>query len=201
MNSPDNSSKRDDLDERTEAKQGREEILEPLQCVYFYYATPGSDPKHPDIKAYVELYPNAIGNIEKEIETLAKRAKTDPTMKPAGWAMGDLRWRRKSYLVVVLDHNDMKFGSEKALRIEDKDKCFEAKKIITFKLDGNDVQAIYCRNKFKDKDGNDINGDHDHPDHEEYDIYLDLVPKTLLSEAPPLTHADTGQNIGPRLTP
>lgn len=176
--------------------------LTPLRCAYFHYVTPGSTlarHHHGFVETYV-MQEGAIGEsdkLEQLIPVWAQKVKNGE-IDPAGWAFGDVRWRRESYLVVVLDAPGFKFGNANALTITDGDHTFGKKQLIDIRCDdGTAMQAIYCINHFKNKvDGKPL------PDgkSEQFKIKLDITPVTPAGAdtVKMVTHDDVGTNIGPR---
>jgi hypothetical protein len=75
------------------------------QCVYFYHLS--ADPSSSDpvrVRAYFhdekrDITPAAVDGLAN---TLLRNARNG-TIHPAGYGLGDLRWRRVSYLVFVVD--------------------------------------------------------------------------------------------------
>jgi hypothetical protein len=179
------------------ADQQAEEAVDSAspRCAYFYYVTPGEEKDghfHGNVAACLmqEADIRPSDNIEDLISDWAQRAK-DGQMSPIGWALGDLTWRRESYFVVVLDAPGYRFDSEESLVISNGDHTFKDKRLIPVTTsDGSRMQAIYCRNHIRKRNGEPWR----HGDiREEYKPLMLAVTgaKGLV------THEDVGTNLGP----
>jgi hypothetical protein len=182
------------------APDGPQDNLEKPRCAYFYYVSEGKgDARHPHaaVEAYL-MQEDGIGprdKIEDLIPVWAQRAK-DRRMRPVGWALGDLRWRRKSFLVVVLDASSARFDSAEGLVIGEGADSFREKTLVDFATsDGSRMQAIYCLNLMRKKGGG--GWDPDKIEHDKYyPLRLELTSKSG-AERPIITHDDVGTNTGP----
>jgi hypothetical protein len=169
------------------------------RCAYLYYVTPikaKTGDIHADVKAYL-MQENEIGaneKIEDLISQWAERVKAEE-LTPVGWALGDLRWRRSSYLVVLLNVPGAMFTSAEGLVITgSKHTIFDRNLIDVQTNDGSKMQAIYCRNHIVKCGGGKWN-ENDRP--EKFDpLRLDLEPIDAAA-APIVTHDDVGTNLGP----
>lgn len=176
-------------------------VEQPPRCAYFYYATASLQAdrhEHLDVAAYLmqEAQIGASDKIEDLIPVWAQQAKARQ-MTPVGWALGDLRWRRRSYLVVVLDAAGVTFDSADDLVITDGDHTFKDKTLIDFTTaNGSAMQAIYCRNHIRKRDGTAWK----HNESESFSpLRLELARRDGSSQ-PIVTHDDVGTNTGPPKT-
>ena len=70
------------------------------ECIYFYYINPYL--RWPMRVYYAEIPKGKT--IKKVVQELADNAVDDEhSPPPCGWSLGDLRWRRRSYLAMVVD--------------------------------------------------------------------------------------------------
>ena len=75
------------------------------QCVYFYHLTVNPDSlHHPLVRAYhhdekAAITPAAVDALAGNLLTRARAGD----INPVGYGLGDLRWRRSSYLIFVAD--------------------------------------------------------------------------------------------------
>jgi hypothetical protein len=161
------------------------------QCVYLYHVTASPDGDEPYIEAFIHNHDKAIGagDIEPLIVELAQKA-AGKEIQPYGWAIGDLRWHRISYIAMVMHDPKRVFRDEKAFLIADKYQAFDENTFFTFKIGADDVQAIYCRNDIKYKNGQPSGGV------ESFRLYLYPDPNYRHR-----LHEDTGQNMGPPVPP
>lgn len=75
------------------------------QCIYFYHLSlDPEDATHPRVRAYFHdekatITPAAAGALAKALLIEARSG----ALNPVGYGVGDLRWRRVSYLIFVAD--------------------------------------------------------------------------------------------------
>ncbi|AQR73561.1 hypothetical protein [Sphingomonas sp. LM7] len=163
---------------------------------YFYYVTPGQTMHgyHGKVEAFLIHAGdvNSSAKIEDLIPIWTSEIKSG-ARKPVGWGLGDLKWRWKSYLVVVLDAPGYKFGSAEGLVITGGRHTFTGKTLTQFTTtDGSKVQAIYCINHVKKKNGKPWK---DAELETFYPLKLDVLRGP--SVHPFFSHDDTGTNTGP----
>jgi hypothetical protein len=161
------------------------------RCVYLYHVTASPDGNEPYIEAFVHNHDKAIGagDIEPLIIALAQKA-IDKEIQPCGWAMGDLRWHRISYIAIVMHDPNRVFRNAKEFVIYDKQQAFGDNIFFTFKIGADEVQIIYCRNDIKYKNGQPSGSV------QEFELRLNPDPNY-----PHHLHEDTGQNMGPPVPP
>jgi hypothetical protein len=176
---------------------------EALNCAYFYYVTPGRIGNdghfHANVRAFLMQEGDFASSrdIKELIPEWAQRAKNNQ-MTPVGWGLGDLRWRRKSYFIVVLDAADWDFTSERQLSIREESETFSDKTLLKFTTaDGTEMQAIYCRNHIRKKGGGEW--DPHGGDHDTYELELNPTRRGAVADSPrrDRDHDDVGTNTGP----
>lgn len=176
--------------------------MAPPRCVYFHYVTPTRSPllhHHGYVETYV-MQESAIcpgDRLEDLIPVWAQRVKKRE-LEPVGWAFGDVRWRRRSYLVVVLNAPGLKFASAEALDIAGGTATkFGKKTLMNFTTaDGTAMQSIHCLNHFRKQDGTSL-GDRDRDDFYPLRLAFTSVPLAVSDPVESFTHDDSGTNMGP----
>jgi hypothetical protein len=74
------------------------------RTVYYYHLTPVPGPDEFDVKAYYYERESRIGSIKNVIRKLALNARADDAVPPlCGDSVTSFPWRRKSYIVFLID--------------------------------------------------------------------------------------------------
>jgi hypothetical protein len=158
-----------------------------LRYVYFYYMKPprSQSDHHPIVEAFVIHDKNGIRNIESRIRDLVKDAR-EGRLSPSGWTIGDIRWRKPSYLAVVIDGNALKL---KDVLIEEPGGGDASYTFIGAKKfdPGSGLTGWYCTNLVKKKHGS------WNYDEEKFHVKVDTIPPLGRR----LGHDETGTNTGP----
>lgn len=165
--------------------------------IYFYYLT--EDTGIETTAAYVAHRRNPIlhGNVQTSISAILNEI-TLGSLQPSGSDLGDIVWRHKSYIVVVLDSPGEKLTQNDAVTFEliggGGNHSFRAgKDIPALPAPYQHLSAFYCYNLMKHKDGH-VLGDgeferfqvvvnHGQPQHH-------VLPNMF-------THQDSATNLGP----
>ncbi len=154
------------------------------QYIYFYYVTASRDGKHPYIEACA--HKRGAGSLEEEIAALIDKAQGG-RMEPSGWAMGDLRWRHRSHIVVALDATDHELHGVTFSDIGDVDHTKTFIHGTTGEVRG--LPVWHCLNTHEKKNGTQWG----ETDKEEFNVHLEVHSR----EKGILGHNDTGTNTGP----
>jgi len=179
-------------------------LRDPLHCIYFYYVQ--QDAAGLGVRVYYhfdEDTPIEDGQaLMKLIEKLGANARLgDYAPPPCGHSISSVPWRRKSYLVVLLDDPVLKFPDKDALQITFRGDPHEAVNHSFFNAQklyvdlpgdhaGQVVTALCCVNLMQHKDGRNMK---DEDDPEEYSI--SVIP------GGPLRRDDGGTNQGGPIPP
>jgi hypothetical protein len=162
--------------------------------IYFYYVTPApAGDHHPNVKAYFisDDWQPSEPTIKDQIRRLAEQARRGALGRAAGMALGDLNWRYKSYLVVVLDAPGADSALQLDLEITDGGHTFEGKTLTDVTADGAKLRAVYFRNRIKKANNGTWN-------RQPECFKLDLKVSPAAGLGPPIfTHDDVGTNLGP----
>jgi hypothetical protein len=159
-----------------------------LRYIYFYYVTPPTPSDHHlQVQAFVIHEKQGISNINTRIHELAVAAR-EGRLSPSGWAIGDIKWRKPSYLAIVLDAGTLKLENVKFEDEEKGDASYTFKNRRKLVPIGN-VSGWYCINHVRKKDGSPWI-------HDKEDF------KVLLETVPPFPHEirghnEAGTNTGP----
>jgi len=185
-------------------------ISDPLHCIYFYYLqfvekNKGEDAA-PVVTAYYHFDEDTAIKDDQHLEDLVTKlganARAGDFAPPScGSGISAVPWRRKSYLVILLDHPVLKFRDKHALQIICKKKpgepinhsFFNARKLnIDLPGDGSGavVTALSCVNLMQHEDGRDLE------DNEEEKFAVSVIP------GGPLRYRDdSGTNQGGPIPP
>ncbi|HEY0043844.1 MAG TPA: hypothetical protein VGB62_04760 [Allosphingosinicella sp.] len=156
--------------------------------IYFYYVTATRDGEHPYIEASV--HKRSSGSLEENIADLIHQAKAGDN-HPSGWGMGDIRWRHRSHLVVVLndggcDLHGVIFSNPPRSGVQHK-VTFTSRRLDTI---GN-LPVWICTNNLWDRNKNPLT----RRISQRFGVALDVRSKNGV--APSLGHNDSGTNTGP----
>jgi hypothetical protein len=178
-------------------------------CIYFYYLKETPDLKE-KTRAFFLEYDHALNRdaLEKEIPKLIEKANNG-AIRPVGWKLGDIRWRRKSWFVVVLDddHHKLKPGDAVSFEFKSSTGQSPAGPNHNFRY-GKDIPisrtitGFVCYNQMK--------GSHGRPLDDESEVFFVKVNhgghgdgqgggKGAIERR--FTHDDSGTNTGPPLQP
>lgn len=154
--------------------------------LYFYHVS------RDGILAYLVERANAIDHTD--IRAVISDVFDDiraGVLHPAGWGLGDLRWRQKSLFVVFFEHPNQEItGVTFDYRPHGGNHTFFGQTVIGKADSGfQDASIFYCFNHQKKRGGGDLTAE----DLETFDIHL-LHPH---AEKARLGHTDTGTNTGP----
>jgi hypothetical protein len=169
-------------------------------CIYYYHITPSADPP---TRVYFLDKRRPISTFELGglIAELARNAHSDgDSPSPCGWDMTDLIWRRKSYLVVVLDDPATSLVKGDGFQFPDANNH-------TF-LDGADFDVdvsstpgvvemrsgLWCINHMMNEAGQDLGG----TDFEIFRVHFNTGGGSMFAMSYP---DDSGTNMGPPLPP
>jgi hypothetical protein len=164
------------------------------QCIYFYYLTESKIEKEKTQTFFIER-DYVITDLAHEIDTIMKDIFVDKTLKPCGWGLGDVRWRRKSYIVVLFDDLVHKLNENDAVTFTP---------YYSFK-GGTDIKTIqgyprvtgfYCENHMTDSNGGPVGAKG-----ETFDVKVNHDGHHNSSKLKFFTHNDSGTNMGPPLPP
>lgn len=169
------------------------------ECIYFYYLTEDPDPRY-NLRVFVIDRERYIPpqEMQREIETIVADIRNG-NLTPCGWAFGDVKWRRKSYIVVVFDDPNGKLSRGNAVEflhnVGGDDHPFR---------DGDDIQqfgtitGFYCFNHMKQQGTN-----HDLPPGKSECYKVTAIHEHRLGGAVTSIrgHNDTGTNMGPPIPP
>lgn len=158
------------------------------ECIYLYYLKITGDPKY-ETRVFVFKRDFSIA-IDAQIRNLATEISAGQHY-PCGWNFGDVKWRRKSYMVFIL---------------EDNNHSLEAGNAVTFTpdypfRDGHDVTSLSpphsgfcCFNHLIRKQGIDLPDDVTEP------FYVEINHPHRQTQAV-RSHEDSGTNMGPPIGP
>jgi hypothetical protein len=156
---------------------------------YVYYLRITNDPEtHTEVYCVDLGTPVPPGQAEGVIKNLAGDIEAG-AYRQCGWKIGDVRWRRRSYMVFLLeDPNEtlttVTFSPGHAFQ--------GGKTIAAFTSpNGKRITGFYCTNHMKKGDGSDVDARGEA-----------IRVHAVHTAAPPpivhfLTHEDTGTNMGP----
>jgi hypothetical protein len=109
------------------------------RTVYYYHLTPVEDERLFEVKAYYYERESRIGSIKNVIRQLALNARACDAVPPqCGKAFDTFKWRRKSYIAILIDSTTVQFDKDDAVTFYQKDGSFENH---TF-FDGDDFDDI-----------------------------------------------------------
>jgi hypothetical protein len=158
--------------------------------VYLYYLrTTGNPQSGTEVYCLDRRNPIQPNGIEAEIRTIVGEIESGDH-NPCGWRIGDVRWRRRSYMVFLLEDstetlNTVIFTPGHAFR--------SGQNIAEFNSPhGKRITGYYCSNHMKKPDDSDVDG---------FGEAIRVHVYHTGSHGPPLPvafgHEDTGTNLGP----
>jgi hypothetical protein len=161
------------------------------QCVYFYHLTVNpNDPDHPLVRAYhhdekAAITPAAVDAVAQSLLTRARAGD----IQPAGYGVGDLRWRRSSYLVFVAD---TQLGSLEDVGLPENGNHTFGRR---FKINGlsGATGVAYWNKMIRGPNATECEGDR-------WCEAFRLHPNPARAKGF-FTHEDTGTNMGPPVPP
>ncbi len=164
----------------------------PVHCMYFYHLTPTGD------KAYLVDFGRVISRQKIEDEIVeAKRRIDKGEVTIGGYALGDIRWRRRSYFVVWYEdpHGTLKGCDAVVFKDMDDGDLHPFADGDDFEI--GDATIFYCLNHMTSRGGN-----QPVPDHESEHFKLHVQHGKRGDRAfERRGHTDTGTNTGPPLQP
>lgn len=152
------------------------------RCIYFYYLTESNDAKY-NVRTFFIEYPDKISDIENKIVEILDSIRSGKLM-PCGWALGDLKWRRISYIVIAYDDWGQQLKQNDAITI-DYDKYFKGGQDLLLKTPYQNITCFYCENYVG-------------PATQKIQITVNHGHGTPFQIT---THNDSGTNMGPPIPP
>ncbi|MEA3004355.1 MAG: hypothetical protein QOH81_3143 [Sphingomonadales bacterium] len=181
-------------------------------CIYFYYLTMDPDPTR-FVRVYVISRARPIANIQQEVESIVDEIKRG-IRTPCGWRLGDVKWRRRGYLVFIMDDatatltpgNGVEFGYK---GLGGNHTFFDGDDLTPF----DNITGVYCLNHMQKAGGGvlgsadpeeifEISPNHDpdrSPTHNDSDA--NHQSRGERSTYVPKIHNDSGTNTGPPIQP
>lgn len=168
-----------------------------VHCMYFYRLTDSPDPKQ-NVQAYFVDFGRAIDrNIIGQEIAEAKKKIDDGEVTIGGYALGDLRWRRRSYLVFLYEEPGGILRGGDAVTFKD----MTGGDLHPF-ADGEDIKigttpCFYCLNHMAYRGGNQPIPPRTS---EQFTLHVQHMRKGG-RKFERRGHSDTGTNTGPPLQP
>lgn len=164
------------------------------KLVYFYYM------KGHDVTAYVTKRDSNVDyvDIQSEIQSILDDISSG-RLHPAGWNLGDIRWRGKSFFILFYEDEADELSPCKAVTfryVENNNKTDnhsfrDGRDIPKSQSNWENVSIFYCLNHQRKRGGGDLHK----RDEERFEME---VGHTLRAGGrPALGHSDSGTNTGP----
>jgi len=162
------------------------------ECVYLYYLV-SVTPNHAHVEVYFEDQGAPIRNIESTIKEMVYKI-INGSIRPVGWAVADLDWRRRGYIAAVLNSGTRRLEPDDAIEFiyDGKGGGNHTFRSGTDLRDFDDVSASHCLNYMVRKDGKPWKED----EFEGFKVKFNHRARAAGAEDR-RSHNETGQNTGP----
>jgi hypothetical protein len=124
-------------------------LIGDIYYMYFYRLEPQGSRYRVTLYVYEDGNPIDENRRDRIIEKLARNAHIEDVYPPiCGWDFGDLKWRRKSYFVVLLDDRNDRFQDHNGIHFITRNYSFaDGGDLPSVDIGGNETRsAIWCIN-------------------------------------------------------
>lgn len=170
------------------------------ECIYFYYLKPKSD-HHADVLSFMADMKMTIGDgdVLKLVERFIAEVRSEVYVHlvPLGHFFEDVTWTRQSYLVIVVDDERYTL-SKNDIQLLDSHHTITKEEEIRSPL-FPEVSGVSYQNRIVRRGGGKWNKDKH--EKEEYEIEIEFKPNPTFIKIKPMSHEDSGTNLGPPIPP